>query len=362
MEKRSLWQGLAKWLPSRGNMVFSLLLIGALLWTQTSGMFTLAKSANVPAEVPQVMPYQGRLADATGSPLTGTYPMTFHLYDSPGLDAYPLWTENYIGPNSIKVSDGLFNVMLGSLAPIPHTLLQEHSSLWLGITVDTDNEMTPRVQLGSAPYASSANYALNAEKLNGLTAAEIINETLAQIPDATPPGVISAFGGATAPDGWLICDGRAVSRTEYPQLFTAIGTAFGAGDGSTTFNLPDLRGRFPRGWNGGTGRDENAANRVACNTGGATGDAVGTCQMDALQAHKHNDAGHVHGYRTQVIDDADEFESGDGKHGADDLWADYNTYTGYANLTDPVQSSGGAVRFGMETRPENVAVMYIIKH
>ena len=60
------------------------------------------------------------------------------------------------------------------------------------------------------------------------------------VADVTPPGVISAFGGSVAPSGWLLCNGQAVSRTTYSALFVAIGTSFGAGDGSTTFNLPGL--------------------------------------------------------------------------------------------------------------------------
>ena len=60
-----------------------------------------------------------------------------------------------------------------------------------------------------------------------------------------PAGSITMFGGNTAPTGWLICDGTAVSRTANADLFTAIGTTFGNGDGSTTFNLPDIRGLWP---------------------------------------------------------------------------------------------------------------------
>lgn len=58
-----------------------------------------------------------------------------------------------------------------------------------------------------------------------------------------PTGLIAPFAGAAAPDGWLLCDGAAVSRTQYAALFAVIGTVYGAGDGSSTFNLPDLRGR-----------------------------------------------------------------------------------------------------------------------
>lgn len=59
-----------------------------------------------------------------------------------------------------------------------------------------------------------------------------------------PAGFVAPFAGRSIPDGWLACDGSAVSRSEYPELFAAIGTAYGAGDGSTTFCLPELRARF----------------------------------------------------------------------------------------------------------------------
>ena len=66
-------------------------------------------------------------------------------------------------------------------------------------------------------------------------------------------GVIQMFAGSTPPAGWLLCDGSAVSRTEYNTLYAAIGDTWGAGDGSTTFNLPDLRGRAPIGAGTGSG-------------------------------------------------------------------------------------------------------------
>ena len=61
------------------------------------------------------------------------------------------------------------------------------------------------------------------------------------------PGMMMPIGFADAPTGWLLCDGAAVSRTTYSELFAAIGVAFGVGDGATTFNVPDMRGRFPLG-------------------------------------------------------------------------------------------------------------------
>jgi microcystin-dependent protein len=69
----------------------------------------------------------------------------------------------------------------------------------------------------------------------------------AEAEDATPSGSILMFAGSTAPDNWLLCDGTAVSRATYNKLFQAIGTTWGAGNGTTTFNLPDMRGAAPAG-------------------------------------------------------------------------------------------------------------------
>lgn len=74
-----------------------------------------------------------------------------------------------------------------------------------------------------------------------------MNEIKETVNSNTPTGVVNLFAGTTAPDGWLICDGSAVSRTNYSNLFNVIGTTFGDGDGSTTFNLPDFRHLIPIG-------------------------------------------------------------------------------------------------------------------
>ena len=76
-----------------------------------------------------------------------------------------------------------------------------------------------------------------------------------------PPGVVLPYAGAVAPEGWLLCDGTAISRTTYGSLFSAISTTYGTGDGSTTFTLPDFRGVYPRG----------AGTNSTTNYGGVTG-------------------------------------------------------------------------------------------
>jgi microcystin-dependent protein len=90
---------------------------------------------------------------------------------------------------------------------------------------------------------------------------------------APPSGIVSPFAGAAAPTGWLMCYGQAVSRTTYAALFAAIGTTYGAGDGATTFNLPDLRGRVIAGLDnmGGVSAGRLSAQVASTTLGGAGG-------------------------------------------------------------------------------------------
>ncbi len=114
---------------------------------------------------------------------------------------------------------------------------------------------------------------------------------------ALPPGLVMAYAGATVPPGWLACDGSSVSRTTYASLFAAIGAAHGQGDGVTSFQLPDYRGRFLRGVDNGQGRDPDANARTAPATGGNSGDSVGSLENGAYASHDHGitDPGHSHG-------------------------------------------------------------------
>jgi len=89
---------------------------------------------------------------------------------------------------------------------------------------------------------------------------------------AVPSGAVMPFAGASAPSGWLLCFGQAVNRTQYGELFAVISTTYGAGDGSTTFALPDLRGRVVAGVDNMGG---SAASRLTSTTITGGGDAVG---------------------------------------------------------------------------------------
>lgn len=148
------------------------------------------------------------------------------------------------------------------------------------------------------------------------------------VPSLIPSGLVASFAMSAAPSGWLECDGSAVSRTTYAALFSAIGTTYGTGDGSTTFNLPDLRGEFLRGWDHGRGVD--------------SGRAIGTSQAAAIGPHSHNANGLTN--RNTV--------SG----GTDQLVIKNGTANG---ISDAVNNSGTGI--GTETRPRNIAMMFCIK-
>lgn len=133
------------------------------------------------------------------------------------------------------------------------------------------------------------------------------------------PGMISDFAMSTPPTGWLECNGAAISRTTYADLFSAIGTTWGVGDGSTTFNLPDFRGTVRRSWDHGRGLD--------------TGRTFASYQADAVGNHRHG----IGAGLTPGVD------------ASAHVWARIDTF-----FTD---YSGGA-----ETRMKNYAVLTCIKY
>ena len=96
------------------------------------------------------------------------------------------------------------------------------------------------------------------------------------------PGLIYMFGGSVAPSGFLICDGSAISRSTYADLFSSIGTTYGAGDGSTTFNLPDMSGRVPIGVS------------LDSSLGDVGGEEAHTILTNELPSHSHGIPSHGH--------------------------------------------------------------------
>ncbi|TGT42780.1 tail fiber protein [Mesorhizobium sp. M8A.F.Ca.ET.165.01.1.1] len=113
---------------------------------------------------------------------------------------------------------------------------------------------------------------------------------------AIPSGAVIPFAGSSAPSGWLLCAGQAVSRSTYSALFAVIGTTYGAGDGSTTFTLPDLKGRAVFGLDNMGGTASSRVTSAGSGVDGATLGASGGSQF--TQTHSHNatvtDPGHTH--------------------------------------------------------------------
>lgn len=136
----------------------TLLLVGLFLWVQQAGALPQPQ-ATAPNALPATITYQGKLTDATGTPVTGEVDMTFSLYDVLTVTT-SLWSEAYTGENAIPVQEGEFTVHLGSINPISNTVWQ-NSPLYLGIRVGNDPEMTPRESLAAVPWAMTAGQALN---------------------------------------------------------------------------------------------------------------------------------------------------------------------------------------------------------
>ncbi|WP_376711061.1 phage tail protein [Pseudochrobactrum lubricantis] len=159
---------------------------------------------------------------------------------------------------------------------------------------------------GSTPWL--ADQSVNGYRLTNIgdpkAAGDAVNRRT--LDGAMPTGAIMAFAGPAAPTGWLLCFGQAISRTTYSALFAVIGTTYGAGDGGTTFNLPDLRGRVV------VGKDDMggaAANRITSAGSGVDGKGLGanggaetqTLTEAQMPAHSHSgetqdSGGHDHEY------------------------------------------------------------------
>jgi hypothetical protein len=151
-----------------------------------------------------------------------------------------------------------------------------------------------------------------------------------------PVGTIQIYPGASAPAGWLICDGSGISRSTYSDLFAAIGTTYGSGDGATTFNLPDLVGKFVRGLGGDSA-------------------SLGAVQQDAIKEHRHG----IHWWQ---FADRGNTNSSFGHVSAIKNTGGFgsppNKFTGITEYTG--QDVNSEALISQETRPINMAMNYII--
>ena len=138
-------------LPTPGNVIATLLIISAVHWAQGADAIMLGVSSPITSTIPS----EGFLTDSDGKPLSGEQSMTFSLYTEPD-GGNVLWTEGRTGANSVVITDGKYNIMLGSVNPLDQRIIAENSTLYLGVTVGIYEEMRPRVQLGRVPYAVQA--------------------------------------------------------------------------------------------------------------------------------------------------------------------------------------------------------------
>lgn len=222
---------------------------------------------------------------------------------------------------------GVFNAIIGSEAPVDFGALDfsaKNYNMKVEVKVTGGDFVTiSDSELLAVPYAKAAETAVNAN-----------NATTAN--NGNPPGVVLSFAGAPGnmPAGYLVCDGSSVLVANYPDLYAAIGDAWG-GDGGTNFNLPDLRGQFMRGLDSGAGVDPDAGTRTSLNTGGNTGDAVGSYQNDEVISHTHD------------YQDKNDWHTLGG---------------GPGNYFGPPVTKTSAPYGGNETRPVNAYVLFMIKY
>lgn len=170
-----------------------------------------------------------------------------------------------------------------------------------------------------------------------------------------PPGTVMYFASPYAPEGWTVCDGRELSRTEYSSLFSVIQTMYGSGNGSTTFNVPDLRGEFIRGWDGFLPSSWTPGPNTPIDARGVDFERqIGTNQDHAMEriegtasyiSKSFNDDGEVTGSFSKETGFMSEISNG----------------TSMANTASLHFDSQLTVNTADETRPRNVALMPIIK-
>jgi len=248
---QSAWHS---WLPSRGNVLFTVFftitILGSLFWAQSVGAIPLPYSNQTEMAAPEslgdskdTISYQGYLQGSGGSPVNDSLDMVFRLYNQESGGTH-LWSETHY---AVTVSDGLFSVMLGSQEVLTKTIFGANPNLWLGVTIGSDNEMTPREKFTSVPYSMAG---------------------------ALPTGIITMWSGSivSIPDGWSLCDG--------------------------SNGTPDLRDSFVVG-------------AGAYYTIGEVGGVISTTlTIDQLPAHSHSasastDGQHTHSYATHTHSGSD---------------------------------------------------------
>jgi microcystin-dependent protein len=246
-----------------------------------------------------------------------------------------LWLDTSTTPDELKVYDGSQFVRVDPLGitqtagDARYLQITTASTTYLPLAGGT---LTGTLTLDAAPTAD----------LQAATKKYVDDEIAGiDVSDPTPSGTIIYTARTTEPPGYLKAAGQQVSRDDFPALFAAIGTIYGSGNGSTTFNVPDLRGEFIRGFDDGRGID--------------SGRTLGSAQAEMIGQHNHtvNDPGHSHSLNYTPIRD------GGGIVAGRDGSAHYmNTGGGVNGNTTGISINNNS---GTENRPRNVALLACIK-
>lgn len=229
---------------------------------------------------------------------------------------------------------------------------------------------------GSAPMTGPLILSRDAVLPLEATTLQQVNTALGASANFMPAGAIQLFAMSAIPTGWLECNGAAVSRTTYANLFAVIGTTYGAGDGSITFNLPDMRGQFARGWDHGRGVDpgralgstQASANQSHTHPATVTNPAHSHAVSDPGHTHNVYDPGHQHTYADNTYASGSNVVAGSGwttvqslTGGAQTGISNYNNTTGLTVAAATQATTVTVEAQGTESRPTNVAMVYCIR-
>lgn len=202
------------------------------------------------------------------------------------------------------------------------------------------------IDMGGNPVSNASQIDSTVINENGSNVATEVNVN-AQIANATKVGTIITFPANITPTGFLECNGALISRTIYADLFAVIGTTYGAGDGSTTFAIPDLRGEFIRGFDNGKGTD--------------SGRTIGSSQSDAYGSHSHTGSTNSTGAHTHTVTGG----AGSSTRTVSTASASSGIVFGTATTSSSGEHSHTVTIYASgstETRPRNIAMMYCIKY
>jgi microcystin-dependent protein len=302
------------------------------------------------------VPYRRYLGSRSGNPNSTVFPVANSSASWVEIATSRLHTQDLSVSNRgflLQTADGYFRSV--------NNVQVSGSNYRFNLNVSNDgtynNTPLPNIpQIGSNVIL----YRCDADGLN------MFYDQIIDPPQLVPAGAVIMSAGLATPTGYLYCNGQAVSRTAFASLYASIGTAYGVGDGSTTFNVPDFRGTFPRGWDNGRGLDPGRPF--------GTGGVASGYQADAFRSHSHSvsDPGHAHAVYDPGHQHSMTLWKGEGNDGPGKISNSYVNFVSSTGYTDAaatnigIYSAGTNISLfnngGSETVPKNVTVNYFIKY